>query len=45
MDRIQLLSLDVPMRAFEGQDDADRKWMATTFADKWVSCLGGWFRS
>jgi hypothetical protein len=45
LDRIELLSLDAPMLAFEGQDDADRKWMATTFADEWVGCMGGWFRS
>jgi hypothetical protein len=45
LDRIKLASLDAPMLAFEGQDDADRKWLATTFSDEWTGCMGGWFRS
>ena len=40
LDRIKLASLDAPMLAFEGQDDADRKWLATTFADEWAGCMG-----
>ena len=45
LDRIKLASLDAPMLAFEGQEDANRKWLATTFADEWTGCMGGWFRS
>ena len=45
LDRIQACARPTPCLAFANAEDGDRKWMATTYCDDWVGCLGGWFRS
>jgi hypothetical protein len=45
IDRIMLLTAEVPLLAFAGDADQHRKWFATTYADEWTGFMGGWFRS
>ena len=45
LDRVMLLTVEVPLLAFEGKSDSRRKWFATTYADEWSGYMGGWFRS
>ena len=45
LERIELMTADGPLKAFVDTEDADRKWLATTFADEWSGVMGGWFRS
>jgi hypothetical protein len=45
IERVMLLTAATPLIAFKDDPDQRRKWFATTYADEWTGCLGGWFRS
>jgi len=45
LDQVLELTRAAPCLAFKDQDDAKRKWMATTYADEWTGIMGGWFRA
>jgi len=45
LERVELLTADGPLLAFKDSEDADRKWLATTYSDEWSGVAGGWFRS
>ena len=45
VDQIVALSREGPCLAFRNRTDGGRSWFATTYADEWSGCLGGWFRS
>jgi hypothetical protein len=45
VERVMLLTAETPLLAFKDDPNQRRKFMATTYADEWSGCLGGWFRS
>ena len=45
IDRVMLMTAEVPLLAFKNDPDGRRKWFATTYADEWSGYMGGWFRS